>query len=605
MRALITGGDPVVGAGGLVLLAAWFGLLAGFIQLLPRLLPHLAATDPLDGAPLSSYWMTPLAAVIFFTAVAVTAAVALRAARLRLSVDRPVFLFGFLMWLTLTAGLHIRNDAAVVLALGLAVQTTVVARRRGQGLMRLARITLPVLAAVVFAVFAVDRLMPAWQSAGAMKRLAPAPAGATNVVLLILDTVRADALSLYGYERPTTPEIDDWARQGVTFERAFSTSPWTLPSHASMFTGQWADRLSADFHVPLDDEWPTVAEAFTKRGYATTAFVANWTYGKRIAGLGRGFAHYDDERIDLVSIMASYRWSRRLLTWARWAGGNHRSPQRRDAEMITDAFVDWLDRRPERPFFAFLNYFDAHHPYEMPPSYETRFAAKRPRYWEQSGTERDLTDERRREFRDAYDSALNFLDHEIGRLRRELSERDLLDNTLIIITSDHGEHFGERGLYTHANSLYAPLLHVPLIVVLPGRIPEGLRIDSPVSLRDLAATMTSVLPDDAEFPGGNLLRHLDPAASQAPRVLQAELRPNDRAEAGDPITRGYMTALISGPWHFIHNGDGEIELFDYVRDPLESNDVSKLEANAGIVEFFRSAADSIRQSQSDVQPPNP
>jgi arylsulfatase A-like enzyme len=594
----IAGREPVAGTGAILLLAAWFGVIAGFLQLLPHALPNLMSRDPLEAASTSAFWLTPLAGCLFFAAGAVILALVLRVLRSRISVDVLVLVFGFVMWLTLATGLRIRNWAALILALGLAYQSMRVVRSRGHGFLRLVRRTMPALALLVAAILAFDRLAPAWRARAALRAL-PAASGSTNVVLLILDTVRADALSLYGYPRSTTPAIDAWAANGVVFDHAFAPSPWTLPSHASMFTGQWPSLLSADFHVPLDDEWPTVAEAFARHGYATTAIVANWTYGKKVAGLDRGFIHYDDESIDIVSLLASFRWSRRVLTSVRWKMGNHRSPQRRNAADITDSFLDWIDARPSRPFFAFLNYFDAHHPYEMPPSYETKYAATPPRYWQQNGTERNMSAERSQELRDAYDSALSFLDHEIGRLRDELERRDLLDSTLIIITADHGEHFGEAGVYTHANSLYTPLLHVPLVLIEPGRIPGGVRVEQPVSLRDMAATMIGVLPEpDSTFPGRTLLRFAN-GGDSLPGLLRAELRENDRAEPSDPIAKGAMHALVRGPYHYIRNGDGSVELYDYVSDPLESNDLAQLPSSAQLIAEFQSAADSIRNEQPD------
>ena len=208
----------------------------------------------------------------------------------------------------------------------------------------------------------------------------------------MLDTVAAEHLSLHGYKRPTSPTIDELAARGIRFDRAQATSSWTLPSHASMFTGRWPHELSAGWLTPLDGTYPTLAEFLGSRGYATAGFVANYSYCASDSGLARGFAAYQDyifprltafKTAALVDrsvdgLQAVERFLEDRLDIDIFEGAGERlwrlfNADRKEAAVVNREFLDWLSRRrqPERPFFAFLNYFDAHSPYELPATGST------------------------------------------------------------------------------------------------------------------------------------------------------------------------------------------------------------------------------------------
>ena len=212
-------------------------------------------------------------------------------------------------------------------------------------------------------------------------------AGAPNIVLVVLDTVAAGHLGLYGYGRPTSPTLDELARSGIRFDAARSASSWTLPSHATMFTGRWPHELSVGWVNPLDRTHPTVAEYLGARGYATAGFVANNLYCAADSGLHRGFATYRDyifpgltamkpavladrivEGLHAIEQLLEDQWAIDIffpVVQRLWLGVN---VNRKDAATVNREFFDWLSRRggPDRPFFAFLNDFDAHGPYQLP-----------------------------------------------------------------------------------------------------------------------------------------------------------------------------------------------------------------------------------------------
>ena len=281
----------------------------------------------------------------------------------------------------LVAGRQIYPWAWLLLAAGTAVRTMPRLERIRIDWRRWGRRTLPALLGSVPVVAGIivgaDWLAVARLAAGPMP-----PAGAPDVLLIILDTVRADRLSLYGYGRPTSPVLERLATGGIRFDEARSSAPWTLPSHASFFTGRWPHELGVGWQAPLRSMSPTLAEYLASRGYETAGFVANARYCSYDAGLDRGFAHYEDYPFDLAhlrplrtSILGEFAWN--AATWAGRASGLSRynpvlrwlqAPDRKDAGAINDEFLGWLGRRGDRrrPYFAFLNYYDAHAPTSRP-----------------------------------------------------------------------------------------------------------------------------------------------------------------------------------------------------------------------------------------------
>ncbi len=263
---------------------------------------------------------------------------------------------------------------------------------------------------------------------------------------------------------------------------------------------------------------------------------------------------------------------------------------RKSAEMINRDALAWLSVHKNRPFFLFLNYFDAHDPYIVPEGFGHRFgdgSVAKPRSTLEAA-------------RDGYDDCLAYLDDQIDCLLRELQDRGVLENTLVVVTADHGEGFGEHGLAGHGVSLYRPELHVPLLMALPHRVPEGVTISVPVSLRDLAPTIASLVAKESdEFPGTPLDRFwtakdLNESPAHPPvlsEVDRAEHVPAEMSHA--PARLGRMQSLIADGWSYIRNGDMREEIYNLKSDPAEKFDLINSPTAQDDLEHLRELLDHL------------
>ena len=434
---------------------------------------------------------------------------------------------------------------------------------------------------------------------------------APNVLLIVMDTVRASSLTIHGYERDTTPNLSRLARKGAQFDHARSTAPWTLPSHASMFTGRWPHQLSAAEDQALDATYPTLAEFLTDRGYATGGFVANTHFCNIWFGLNRGFTHYEDmcDEFLAVSLAETLHCSMLGQRLVRLCGLPLEPDRaRKDAGRINRDFLTWASQQEGRPFFAFLNYFDAHDPYLLPEAV-LHDSALKPRNSEEIAAlikwskrpKQHVPPQLNDLVRDAYDDCITHIDDQLGRLFDEMNRRGLLEKTLVIITSDHGEQLGEHGLFLHGRSLYREEVHVPLVVVPPRGMAHGVSITDPVSLRDLPATIVDVvgLRNDSPFPGKSLAGYwnADPTFKKPPVdpvLTQVALRENVSNNKGRaPAWRGPMKSLVADGNVYILNADGDEELYDLEADPREIKDLADIAISAPILERFRNALDDL------------
>lgn len=568
----------------ILLWSLWFAALTGLAQasiiFVTRLLTgeHIHVSDHV-------VWMAPAANAIFFGLAAMGVSVATRRLdrRTALAIASGVFvvLSGAGPALIIQ---KLHPAASFVLLAGVAIQTGRIVRVHADRVDGFIRKTVPLLVASVaiagFSLYGVRE----FRARRAEAALPQAAAGAPNVILVVLDTVRAASLSHYGYDRDTSPNLGRVAAGGVTFNHAFSTSSWTLPSHASMFTGRLPHEFSADWLTPLDEEHRTLAEALSAEGYATAGFVANLLYGTSSSGLSRGFMRYRDFPRSIKTVL-QHSWSvRPLLNRVRAAVGDKGRLLGKPAADINTEFSDWLDSRPSgRPFFAFLNYFDAHQPYLPPPPFDTKYGNGGPmadmarrQSWNAAEIQRSM---------DAYDGLVSYIDTQLGRLVDDLSARQLLDNTLLVITSDHGELFGEHDVFDHGNSLYRPVLEVPLVIRFPSKVPSGVRITGPVSLVDLPSTILALsgASSAASFPGRPLTRHWIQSSSPAepePPIF-ADISKGINLPPWQPVSKGRMrSVLLDGVQYFL-NGDGSEELYDFENDPHElTNLISRPEMQA-------------------------
>jgi len=532
-------------------------------------------------------WVAPLLDLLLFAALALLGFLLCRLVRIAAPTRFVAAGAGLLLafdWARLSGAMGRSLAAALAGAAGLLLLA--VAWRRAATVATAARRSLPVLLLLALVAAGLD----GWRRREPAPAVA-APSGAPDVLVVILDTVRADRLSCYGAERPTTPRIDALAAEGLRFTACFSTSSWTLPAHASLLTGRFPWEHGAHL-APLDDCWPVLPEAFRAAGWRTGAVSANLCFFHTGFGFGRGFDRFDDFGWSWPSRFAGTLAGREVLT--RLDADSSASFLRKPAAAVVDRHLAWIDAAPERPAFAVLNFFDAHDPYQPPAATAGRFvgdgiapapmpspAAGESRPW----SDATLADELRR-----YDECLLAIDQQVGRLCDELERRGRLDRTWLVITSDHGESFGERGARLHRGSLHRDQLHVPLIVRAPGGAARGYTVATPVSLQALAATLVELAGvAGASFPGpslGPLLRALasedtggavDAAtAALAEAAVLAELARHPWPEyRRRPCHDGAMRSLVRGRWHYLHHATRGHELYDWIADPREERDLAE------------------------------
>jgi arylsulfatase A-like enzyme len=517
--------------------------------------------------------------------------------------------------------------AWLMMGLGLATRLVPALERRAATSRRVVFFTFPVLAGLV-AIMAGYLRAGDWLKERRERMGRMPPPGSTNVLLIVMDTVAADHLSLYGYDRPTSPTMLELSGRGFRFDAVQAPSSWTLPSHASMFTGRWPHELSAGWHTPLDGTYPTLSEYLGTRGYATAGFVANMLYCASDSGLGRGFTQYRDHIfpglsafktaclvnrplegirsvVDFLDDQLDFASPRRLMTPLFESFKN----DRKDAASVNRQFLHWLATRcqPERPFFAFLNYFDAHGPYQLAPRRIRRFGVKPSNARERSLIEnwwfvdkKGLSNRERALAYNAYDDCIAALDEQLGRLFDELESRGVLETTWVIIASDHGESFGEHpGVFCHGTSLYQSELHVPLVIIPPARVPTPGVVTDTVSLRNLPATVVDLVGRESgsPFPGKSLMLYSSTSSPGIPQTSAptehalAEVVPHESLDLGP--TRSYkptwpLGSVAEGEWAYIRReGDVSEELFHLQVDAKELHNLAADPSQRARLELMR------------------
>jgi arylsulfatase A-like enzyme/Flp pilus assembly protein TadD len=359
-------------------------------------------------------------------------------------------------------------------------------------------------------------------------RLQPkASAADFNLLLVTVDTVRADHIGAYGNRAAETPNLDHLASEGVRFARAESPVPLTLPAHATILSGLLPPRHGVRNNgAERFPEGPaTLATQLAAAGYRTGAFIGAFVLDRRF-GLGQGFDRYDDD-----------------IPRERVADLDAERPGR----VVVDRALAWLSEKSEKPFFAWVHLYDAHAPYTPPEPFRTRFADR------------------------LYDGEIAEVDAQVGRLLADLDRQGLASRTIVVVVGDHGEELGEHGELTHGLLLYEPSLHVPLLVRTPGVLPRGWVVETPVSLVDLAPTLAGLL----ERPlSGTLDRPLDG------HDLSGPLRQRREPTAEDVYAESlYGTCFGWSPVFALRRGEAKYisaprpELYDLRRDPAEGQNL--------------------------------
>jgi arylsulfatase A-like enzyme len=381
-----------------------------------------------------------------------------------------------------------------------------------------------------------------------------------NVLLVVLDTTRSDRLSLYGYERETTPNLERLAASSTVYDTAYATSTWTAPSHASLFTGLYPHGHGVTqmaWDLPAAQE--TLAELLRDAGYDTVGIVGNPMVGRRL-GFDQGFDEYYE-------------------TWEESAAGEGTHPAVRHLERF-------LDNRGSRPFLAFVNLIEPHSPYDSGKTYRGEFVAEDPPALEQNHWRayyrgrKTFSDRELRHLGDLYDAELRYADELVGRLVALLEERRLLDETVLVVTSDHGENLGDHGMLDHVFSLYETTVRIPLLVRFPGVFEPGRRVSAPVQLVDLFPTLLGLA--GVERAGGHGIDLRGPVPADDRPVLLSYDYPRQAfvalgRGAHHPALAEYKRRLFALRLHdlkLIVGDDGHLEFYDLAADPAERNDLA-------------------------------
>lgn len=415
----------------------------------------------------------------------------------------------------------------------------------------------------------------------------PPGAGAPDVILVVLDTTRADHLSTYGYARDTSPRLTAFAKDAMLFTQARSPAAWTLPGHASLFTGMYPTRHGAHFAgvvlpgesrdgrrqvaYPLPASAVTMAEALRDRGYQTGGFVANFSYLYRDFGVAQGFGRYEDAPGLLLRLRPVG------LRVAQQVRPGFCVAPYRTAHDINAAALAWLDRASkDRPAFLFVNYMEAHQP-RLASSPWDRWSrelpnaarlARRNLYYEHAV--KDLPEDERAFIEANYDGQLAAMDEAFGALIEALRARGRYENALVIVTADHGEFLGEHRQMGHIGQmLYEPVLHVPLVVKFPGAMRPRGRADGAVQLVDVLPTVLAAT--GAPVPPGIQGEAL-PDVTHA-TLAEEDVDPYLVARYGAQYDRS-IRVLYDGSYKLIRTSRGDHMLFDLRRDPEENKNLA-------------------------------
>jgi arylsulfatase A-like enzyme len=383
-----------------------------------------------------------------------------------------------------------------------------------------------------------------------------------NIILVIIDTLRADHLGCYGYERNTSPNLDSLAENGMRWSRFQAQAPWTLPSTASIFTGlsprHHGTYRRTDADHGLHAEVPTIPVLFTEAGYETFG-IFNVVLLNPQHGFDRGFETYSCDDFGVY----------------------------RAAETV-DEFLSWLGgRQDERPYMAIIHIFDVHQPYDPPSPFDTMFFADDTLEtvgWEITEDGRIAHPERLRHYLSRYDGGIAWVDSQLGRLFLDLRRTGQADSTIIMVTADHGEEFLEWGWVGHGGNLYQEMLHVPLIISGPG-IESGVTKDTPCGQFDILPTMLDIcsIQTDCQFDGVSVLEHEETRS----RVLPS----SELMFPGHMLGAVPLASVLIGDMKGVVTRSGSTDryyMYDLAQDPHEQDPIEADPSMEEALDIYRS-----------------
>jgi arylsulfatase A-like enzyme len=470
------------------------------------------------------------------------------------------------------------DAAAIVVSAAIAIGTYILSKKEFASFRKSKRRRVTwALVAMGFGIVSFVGLDQASGSAEKRAALAKAPVSAEarpNVLFILVDSLRSDRLSGNGYPLPTSPHLDALAAEGVSCKSVLATSTWTVPTHASLFTGLYPSSHGAySLFSTLEDSVPTLAQILTKNGYSTLCLYNNPLLSPA-SGLGRGFEESLGIEHDQKTSLTLVRLFKKFLAKAT------------PTEQIMALTRRWAERSRElrRPYFIFMNLFDVRgallpkEPYfsefsksvkkkDLNLSLVRKLSRRLRSRQEKLDILAKLGQEDLRYLAAIYDSLVRYEDEWIGLLIGRLKAAGLLENTLILVTADHGEFLGEHSMLGHlTEKLYDPVLRVPLILWYPEKLSPGV-IEDTLSMTDIFPTLLTLIGLKEHIPPG--IQGVDFLADKPPAEVLIEFWDDGR--------KAFVRALYARPWKLIAYPDGKLEIYDLVRDPGEQNDLFTLQ----------------------------
>lgn len=420
-----------------------------------------------------------------------------------------------------------------------------------------------------------------------------------NILLVSIDTLRADHVSSYGYHRKTTPNLDRFAEEGARFNNAYSTAVWTPPAHASMLTGLYPSAHKTVDYKSLSPRIPTIAQTLSKHGYNTVGFVNNPAVGAFV-GLERGHQTFHEIWKGVTSKNLAVRGGHKI--YRKWLETIGKTDQ--GARKTNYLINQWLDTQYNKnePFYMFVHHIEPHNPLNPPRPFRDKFSSSvsgeiNPERLAKMADnplayftdELNVTDAENQSLIDMYDCEIAYVDHMMGEMLDILRERNILNDTLVIITADHGEHFGEHGLYSHVSSLCEPIVHIPFMIRYP-ELYQPATYEVPVQHVDIFPTILELLdiekPLQNSLPGKSLLPKNGKPKIADDRPIFAEWegripeyvknRLKDSGEFAKKVERfTHKFSMVKIKSHkFIYWEDGVEELYDLSDDHAEQNNLA-------------------------------